>query len=259
MDGPVLSALNGGDFFIFEPLLDHTKALARQEAVIDPAHHFRLPRYDLGFSILTPFIPIKVLVLEVHSSFPHSLSFSPSNILADGLAFCLGKSAHHRDDHLTVRIHRVDVFFFKNHCDSQILESSDIVQTIHCVPGKPGNRFHKDQVYFLFAAHADHFEKFRTLLSGCSGNTLIRKYPCHCPIRVFHNLICIVSLLCIIAGKLFLVICRNPAVSRNPELSARRFSQIHFRFWWDHRDPAFPIIHCAPPFSIFDHFAVSDI
>ena len=66
-----------------------------------------------------------------------SHALTAGNILGDRLAFSLGKGAQYGEDHLRVHSGSVDVFLFKYHRNSHLLQHSDVLDAVQRVAGKP--------------------------------------------------------------------------------------------------------------------------
>ena len=188
---------------------------------------------------------IQAFVLYDGFTFPHGLPLAPADIGADALTFRLGEGAQHGDEDLAVRLHGVDVFLFEDDCDTQFPESPDIVQAVYRISGKAGDGLGQDDIDFLTLALADHLQKFRALSGRSSCDALIGKNACHRPVLIAHDFVGIVGLLGFVAGELFLVICRYPAVSGDSQLPLDSLLCCAFHFRRDRNDSGWIVSHCG--------------
>ena len=140
------------------------------------------------------------------------------DVLAQRLTFLLCQARHNGKQYLTLRIHGVDVLFFKKNRDVFLLQFPDILQTIQGVSGKPADGLGNDHINVSVHAVLDHAVKFLPLFRIRSGDPVIGVNPCQLPFRILLDKLRIMRHLHLIAGCLLLTIRRNPAVSSDFQL-----------------------------------------
>ena len=138
--------------------------------------------------------------------------------LATTLTLCLGEGPQHCDEDLAVCFKGVYILCLEDDSDAQFPKRADIVQAVHRISGKSGDGFGQHNVDFLLFTQPDHLQKFRAFPGRGASDALIGKDSSHGPVSVGHDFVGIVGLLGLIAGELFFVIGRDPAVSGYPEL-----------------------------------------
>lgn len=134
------------------------------------------------------------------------------------MAFLLGEACHDCDQHLALSVHRVDGLFFKINRNIFILELPDVLQAVESVPSKAADGLRDDHIDVSGHALVDHSVEFVTLFRIGAGNTIVCKYACQLPFRIFLNVLRVVRDLRLIAGFLFFGICADAAVGSYSEL-----------------------------------------
>ena len=144
--GPALESLSRWDIVSLQFPFDLTLAGALQVTAVDPLYDFRFLGDDLWLAVLASAVAQHLFILEVDDTIFHTELSPPPDIVAEGLAFCLGEAAVQCDQELTCLGEGVDVFFFKDNPDAVELECADDIQTVYRVPGEAGEGFGEDHV-----------------------------------------------------------------------------------------------------------------
>ena len=152
----------------------------------------------------------------------HGLPLAPAHPAAGVLALRLGESPVEGDEELALRVDGVDVLFLEDDGDAQAPKLPGVVEGIHCVPGKAGDRFRQDQVDLPLAALADHAQKFLPFGGRGAGDPLVREHARHGPARLLHDFLCIVAELISVAGELFLTVRGDSGVCGHPQIPLLR-------------------------------------
>ena len=255
---PSCATIRSRDLICLQPHFNHLQAGTSQKFVVDSSDHHSLRLNESWLTVFILFIGIQAFIPDINPSLSHGLPDAPLHILADGFAFGLGEGTHDGCQHFAVFIQSVDALFLELNRNAEAFQEPDIVQTVYGVSGKSGDGLHQDQVDFLLLALPNHLEEFRTLGSFCAGDALICEDTGHRPFRIRHDLICIVGLLCLIAGKLFFVIGRHSAIGSDAKLAVQPFPLCQFQFCrnddylWGysvHRHPSTLLSTVCPFFS----------
>lgn len=101
---------------------------------------------DLDFALL-----VAVLKHQLH-------------VLAQGLAFLLGKRSHYGEHDLALGIHAVNIFFLEENGYAFFLKLSDVFQAVQGISGKPADGLCNDHIDATRHALIDHSVEFFTLL-----------------------------------------------------------------------------------------------
>ena len=117
----------------------HPCAGSGEVSLVDPADDLCLLRDDLRLIVRAPAVAVEVFVLDGRLSALHGAAFAPCDIGGDGFALGLRKGAGERDAQLAVLLQRIDVLFFKDDGDAQLLERPCVVEAVHRVAGEAGD------------------------------------------------------------------------------------------------------------------------
>ena len=197
----------------------HPCAGPGEVSLVDPADDLRLLRDDLRLIVRAPAVAVEVFVLDGRLSALHGTAFAPCDIGGDGFALGLREGAGERDAQLAVLLQRIDVLFFKDDGNAQLLERPCVVEAVHRVAGEAGYRFGEDDVYLPLAAVADHAHEVLAFFHRGAGDALVGEDARHGPHGVGHDLVSVVFLLHLVAVCLIFLFGGDPAVGGNPELS----------------------------------------
>ena len=197
----------------------HPCAGLGEVSLIDPADDLRLLRDDLRLIVRASAVAVEVFVLDGRLSALHGAAFAPCDIGGDGFALGLCEGTGERDAQLAVLLQRMDVLLFKDDGDTQLLERPCVVETVHCIAGKAGDRLGEDDIYLPLAAVADHAHEVLALFHRSAGGALVGEDARHGPHGVGHDLVGVVFLLHLVAVCLILLLGGDPAVGGNSELS----------------------------------------
>ena len=121
----------------FQLCLDALQTVTLQVAVENQPNDFRLLWDDLRLAVRPFSIADDSAVREGEFTVLISHALAAGNILRDRLALCLCKCAQYGKDHLRVHGGDVDVLLFKYHCNSHLLQHSDVLDAVQRVAGKP--------------------------------------------------------------------------------------------------------------------------
>ncbi len=147
-------------------------------------------------------------VSGVHQHFPLLETVLDSHfcILAERLRFLLCQRCHNGYQDFTLCVHRVDGLLFKENRNVDLLQQTDILQTVQGISGKAANRLRKYHIYFPLLAVFDHSIELISLFCICRADTLIRIHPDELPLRIRLDEFLIMLDLRLVAGCLFLIV-----------------------------------------------------
>lgn len=121
-----------------------------------PLYHLRLRRLYDQVPVLILCVTQEPAVVDPDLSVLETILQPEFNVLAQRLAFLLCQARHNGKQHLTLRIHGVDVLFFKENRNVLLLQFPDIFQTIQGVSGKPTDGLGNDHINVSVHAVLDH-------------------------------------------------------------------------------------------------------
>ena len=215
---PCCSAAGVWNVAFLQVLADHVEAVTVEVFLVDLPNDLCLLRNDLWITIRPFLIGVQIVVVDGGFTTLHGVALACLDIAGDGFALRLGKGSHHSQHQFCGLVHGIDVFFFKVDRDALCFQHSDVVEAVHRIAGKSGDRLGEDQVDLALLAPFHHPHEVCPLLDRCAGGTLIREDVGHRPRLVLHDLIGIVIFLRLVAVELILLFGGYPAVGRHPEL-----------------------------------------
>ena len=184
---------------------------------MDSLYHFRLRRlYDQG-SFLTICVPQETTVITPDFSVLETVLQAEFDVLAQRLAFLLRLSRHNGKQHLTLRIHGVDVLFLESR-GVLPLQFPGILQTIQGVSGKPNDGLGNDHINVSVHAVLDHATKFLPLFRVRFSDPVNGINPGQLPFRILLDKLPIMRHLNLIVGCLLFTVRGDPATRQ--QLSA---------------------------------------
>ena len=169
-------------------------------------------------TVLVLGVPEEAIVIDLHLSLLVAVLQTELHVLAERLAFLLGKARHDCDQHFALGIHRVDGLLFEVDRDVLVLELADVLEAVEGVAGKTGDRFSDDHVDVPGHALVDHAVEFVALLCVGAGDAVVRKNASQHPFWILLDVLGVVSDLRIVAGFLLVGIRADAAVGCDGEL-----------------------------------------
>lgn len=163
-------------------------------------------------SVLALAIAEEVLVSEYYLAFTGGLCLAPFNVGTDIFRFALGDAAVDGDVKLGTGLIAVDALFLEVHIDTEVIEQSDILQAVHCVPREPGNGFRDDHVDFPLLASADHAVEFISVFHARAGDALVGINVDKLIFGMLLGIVAVVADLCGEGVELVGRVTRHPAV-----------------------------------------------
>ena len=95
-------------------------------------------------------------MIDLYQSLLVSVLQTELYVLTQGLAFLLCQRCHDGQQNLSLRIHCVDILFFKEYRNVLLFKLPDVFQAVQRVSGKSANRLCNDHVDFPSHALFDH-------------------------------------------------------------------------------------------------------
>lgn len=120
---PVGNLIHAGAFEIFS---------------VDALYDLCLLWIDDQVSVVILGVSEEAIVIDLYLTLLVAVLKSQLDVLTHGLAFLLSKARHDCDQHLALRIHRVDGFLFKIDRYVLFFQLPDVLETVECVSGQIG-------------------------------------------------------------------------------------------------------------------------
>ena len=123
---------------------------------VDALYHLCLFRIDDEILICILGVAEEVIVIYLYLAILVAKLESQLHILAEGLRFLLRQGSHNRNQDLTLGIHCVDSFLFKEDGNVLILQLADVFQAVQRVSGKSADGLGDNHVDVFGFAVVNH-------------------------------------------------------------------------------------------------------
>ena len=123
---------------------------------VDALYHLCLFRIDDEILICILGVAEEVIVIYLYLAILVAKLESQLHILTEGLGFLLRKGSHNRNQNLTLGIHCIDGFLFKEDGNVLILQLADVFQAVQRVSGKSADGLGDNHVDVFGFAVANH-------------------------------------------------------------------------------------------------------
>jgi hypothetical protein len=133
---PFLFSCSGENAVSFKPSGYFIHAGTLKIFSVDALYDFSLLRINDELAILVLCVSEKAVMVDGDLSLLVTVLKTELHVLAERLAFLLGKTCHYCDQYLAFGVHRVYGFFFEVDRDVLVLELSDVLQAVEGIAGK---------------------------------------------------------------------------------------------------------------------------
>lgn len=151
--------------------------------MVDPSYHPGLLRDDLHAAVCTFAVTQEMLIGNRIFPIGELFPLAPFYIFGDRPGFFLGDAGQQRDQKLSLAIHGIDIFLFKEYFHIGGLQLPNGVQSIHSVPGEPGDGLGHDQIDIPGQGIGDHPVECLPAIDGDAGDALVRIHIHEDPVR----------------------------------------------------------------------------